>query len=145
MKLWFINNLYVEKEENSDIIAELYNEFSKHNILTSAAGYQTADLVECIFKASGLVDNDFAEYIADDLRDTRRDLLEAEGKLSEIHTSVKFGELNLQDLREIYSVIKGELEFLKYIKVKFVRADIREHLSRIETIKDKLETILNRG
>lgn len=54
-------------------------------------------------------------------------------------------KLNLQDLREIYSVIKGELEFLKYIKAKFVRADIREHLARMETIKDKLETIINKG
>ena len=140
MKLWFINNLFVEKEGNSDIIAELYNEFSKHNILTSAGNYQTADLVECILKASGLVDNDFAKYIADDLRDTRRELLKAEGKVSEIHTLI-----TLQDLRDIYIIIKNELEFLKYVEATFVRADIREHLARMETIKDKLETILNRG
>lgn len=145
MKFWFINNLFVEKEGDSDIIAELYNEFSKNNILTSAGGYQTADLIECILKASGLVDSDFVEYITDDLRETRRELIKAEGKINEIRSSVKFDELNLQDLREIDSVIKGELEFLKYIKVKFVRADIREHLSRMEIIRDKLETILNRG
>lgn len=108
MKLWFINNLCVEKEENSDIIAELYNEFSKHNILTSAGNYQTADLVECILKASGLVDNDLANYIAYDLRDTRRDLLKAEGKVREIQTTI-----TLQDLRVIYIIIKNELEFLK--------------------------------
>ena len=54
-------------------------------------------------------------------------------------------KLTIQDLRDIYIIIKNELEFLKYIKVTFVRADIREHLARIETIKDKLETIINRG
>lgn len=54
-------------------------------------------------------------------------------------------KLTLQDLRDIYKVIKGELEFLKYIKVKFIRADIREHLARMETIKDKLETMINKG
>lgn len=135
MKLWFINNLFVEKEENSDIIAELYNEFSKHNILTSAGGYQTADLIECILKASGLVDNDFAEYIADDLRDTRRDLMEAEGKLSEIHTSVKFYD---DEFKELISMVNNEIYSLKL-------KDNKLSLARMEVIKNKLETILNRS
>ena len=54
-------------------------------------------------------------------------------------------ELTLQDLRDIYLIIKNELDFLKYVELKFVRADVREHLARIETIKDKLEKIINKG
>lgn len=135
MKLWFINNFFVEKEENSDIIAELYNEFSKRNILTSAGCYQTADLVECILKASGLVDNDFAEYIADDLRDTRLDLLKAEEKIQETRTSVKFHD---DEFKELLSMVNNEIYSLKF------KGNILS-LARMETIKDKLETILNRG
>lgn len=54
-------------------------------------------------------------------------------------------KLTLQDLRDIYLIIKNELKFLKYVEAKFVRADIREHLERMEIIKDKLETIINKG
>lgn len=54
-------------------------------------------------------------------------------------------KLTLQDLRDIYLIIKNELKFLKYVEVKFVSADIREHLERMEIIKDKLETIINKG
>lgn len=54
-------------------------------------------------------------------------------------------KLTLQDLSDIYLIIKNELEFLKYVEAKFVRADIREHLERMEIIKDKLETIINKG
>lgn len=135
MKFWFINNLFVEKEGNSDIIAELYNEFSKNNILTSAGSYQTADLVECILKASGLVDSDFVEYITDDLRETRRELLKAEGKLSEIHTSVKFYD---DEFKELLSMVNNEIYSLKL-------KDNKLSLARMEVIKNKLETILNRG
>lgn len=135
MKLWFINNLFVEKERNSDIIAELYNEFSKHNILTSAGGYQTADLVECILKASGLVDNDFANYIADDLRDTRLDLLKAEEKIQETRTSVKFHDY---EFKELLSMVNNEIYSLKL-------KDNELSLARMEVIRNKLETILNRG
>lgn len=135
MKLWFINNLFVEKEENSDIIAELYNEFSKHNILTSAGGYQTADLVECILKASGLVDNDFANYIADDLRETRLDLLKAEKKIQETRTSVKFHDY---EFKELLSMVNNEIYSLKL-------KDNELSLARMEVIRNKLETILNRS
>lgn len=135
MKLWFINNLFVEKEENSDIIAELYNEFSKHNILTSAMNYTTADLVECILKASGRIDSDFAEAIADDLRETRLDLLKAEGKLSEICTSVKFYD---DEFKELLSMVNNEIYYLKF-------KDNKLSLARMEVIKNKIETILNRS
>lgn len=54
-------------------------------------------------------------------------------------------KLTLQDLRDIYLIVKNELEFLKYVEAKFVRADIREHLERMEIIKDKLETMINKG
>lgn len=54
-------------------------------------------------------------------------------------------KLTLQDLRNIYLIIKNELEFLKYVEAKFFRADIREHLARMEIIKDKIETIINKG
>lgn len=135
MKLWFINNLFVEKEDKSDIIAELDNEFSKHNILTSAGDYQTADLVECILKASGLVDNDFAKYIADDLRDTRRDLLKEEEKIQETRTSVKFHD---DEFKEMLSMVNNEIYSLKL-------KDNKLSLARMEVIRNKLETILNRG
>ena len=135
MKLWFINNLFVEKEGNSDIIAELYNEFSKHNILTSAGSYQTADLVECILKASGLVDEDFANYIADDLRDTRLDLLKAEEKIQETRTSVKFHDY---EFKELLSMVNNEIYSLKL-------KDNELSLARMEVIRNKLETILNRS
>jgi hypothetical protein len=52
MKLWFLNNLYVESDEKNEIITTLANQFYKHIMLQEAGCYATADLVECILRAS---------------------------------------------------------------------------------------------
>ena len=135
MKLWFINKLYVEKEETADIIAELDNEFSKHNILTCAGCYDTADLVEVILLACGRVDKDFVKCIVADLKQTKIELNEAESKLQEIRNGVRFDD---NEFKQLLSMVNDEIYSLSFKEDKL-------SLERMEVIKNKLETILNRG
>lgn len=68
MKLLFINGLFVERDDKNEIITELSSQFYKHNMLEQAGCYKTADLLECILRASADVDPDFISYLVEDLR-----------------------------------------------------------------------------
>lgn len=81
MKLWFINGRYFESENKQEILNELHNSFYRGLKLDSAGCYKTADLVELLLLASGNIENDFLTYIVEDLRQTRRELLQAESEL----------------------------------------------------------------
>lgn len=89
MKLWFLNGLFVERDDESEIITELSNQFYKHNMLEQAGCYKTADLLECILRASADVDPDFISYLVEDLRQTRRDCLDAEHRVKELLDEIK--------------------------------------------------------
>lgn len=89
MKLWFLNGLFVERDEKSEIITELSNQFYKHIMLQEAGCYNAADLVECILRASADVDPDFISYLVEDLRQTRRDCLDAEHRVQELQNEIK--------------------------------------------------------
>lgn len=89
MKLWFINGLFVESDDKNEIITTLSNQFYKHIMLDSAGCYKTADLIECILRASADVDPDFISYLVEDLRQTRRDCLDAEHRVQELQKEIK--------------------------------------------------------
>ena len=89
MKLWFLNGLFVERDDKNEIITELSNQFYKHNMLNEAGCYKTADLLECILRASADVDPDFISYLVNDLRQTRRDCLAAEHRVQELQNEIK--------------------------------------------------------
>ena len=89
MKLWFLNGLFVERDDKSEIITELSNQFYKNIMLEQAGCYKTADLIECILRASADVDPDFISYLVDDLRQTRRDCLAAEHRVQELQNEIK--------------------------------------------------------
>lgn len=89
MKLWFLNGLFVERDDKNEIITELSNQFYRHNMLEEAGCYKTADLLECILRASADVDPDFISYLVEDLRQTRRDCLDAEQRVQELQNEIK--------------------------------------------------------
>ena len=89
MKLWFLNGLFVERDDKNEIITELSNQFYRHNMLEQAGCYKTADLLECILRASADVDPDFISYLVEDLRQTRRDCLDAEHRVKELLDEIK--------------------------------------------------------
>lgn len=89
MKLWFINGLFVESEDKNEIITTLANQFYKHIMLQEAGCYATADLIECILRASADVDPIFISYLVDDLRQTRFDCLNAERRVKELQDENK--------------------------------------------------------
>lgn len=89
MKLWFLNGLFVESEDKNEIITTLANQFYKHIMLQEAGCYNTADLIECILRASADVDQDFISYLVEDLRQTRRDCLDAEHRVKQLLDEIK--------------------------------------------------------
>ena len=89
MKLWFLNGLFVERDDKNEIITELSNQFYRHNMLEEAGCYTTADLLECILRASADVDPDFISYLVNDLRQTRRDCLAAESLVYDLEQEIK--------------------------------------------------------
>lgn len=89
MKLWFLNGLFVERDDKNEIITELSNQFYRHNMLEQAGCFKTADLTECILRASADVDPDFISYLVEDLRQTRRDCLDAEHRVKELLDEIK--------------------------------------------------------
>lgn len=89
MNLFFMNGLFFESEDKSEIVTTLNTQFQKHNMLREAGGYKTAELIECILRASVDVDTDFIFYLVDDLIQTRRDCLAAEHRMQELQNELK--------------------------------------------------------
>ena len=89
MKLWFMNGLFVESDDKSEIVTTLNIQFQKHNMLREAGCYKTAELIECILRASVDVDTDFIFYLVDDLNQTRIDCLNAEHRVQELKNELK--------------------------------------------------------
>ena len=89
MKLWFMNGLFVESDDKSEIVTTLNIQFQKHNMLREAGCYNTVELIECILRASVDVDTDFIFYLVDDLFQTRRDCLDAEQRTQDLQNELK--------------------------------------------------------
>ena len=45
MKLWFMNGLFFESDDKSEIVTTLNTQFQKHNMLREAGSYKTAELI----------------------------------------------------------------------------------------------------
>ena len=89
MNLWFMNGLFVESDDKSEIVTTLNTQFQKHNMLREAGGYTTVELIECILRASVDVDTAFIFYLVEDLNQTRIDCLNAEHRVQELKNELK--------------------------------------------------------